>query len=78
MFENKATSVGIFYTRYIMSWIRVGGTIPKRGPLEPFETWLRSLGHLTEEEIRDIKNLATEGKMELESNAKKFLKEYEE
>ena len=72
MFENKKTHFGIYYTRYIMSWVRAGGTIPMRGPITDFVNWLRS-EELTDEEIQEIKFLATNGKMELEYKAEKFL-----
>lgn len=72
-FENKKTHFGIHYTRYIISWIRIGGELRDRGPIEPFLDWLRSL-ELTEDEIDDIRFLATNGKMELEHDAYHFIK----
>lgn len=69
MFENlKTEKQGIRYSRYIASWINVGG--------QSFDTefmdWLKSEG-CTQREIIDIRELATCGKLELESSAKKFI-----
>lgn len=64
---------GINYaTRFIASWIRVGGTLNKPGDLTNFEKWLKSL-ELSKDDIQYIKFLATNGKLELEEDAKKFL-----
>lgn len=69
MFENKLSETHeIHYSRYIASWINEGGhTFGKF-----FIEWLKSIG-LTETEIRDIRNLATDGKLELEASAKKYV-----
>lgn len=69
MFENQKTSVGIHYSRYIASWYNKGGE-PYR---DQFKRWLKSLGHLTEDEISDITEMAFNGKMELETSVKAFL-----
>ena len=71
MFENKLTSNGIYYSRYIASWRRMGGRI-YRGGL--FEQWLKKEG-LTDEEVSDVLLLAENGKLELEYSAKLFLRE---
>ena len=55
MFENKPTHNRIFYSQYIASWKSIGGKI-YRGGL--FERWLREKEQLTDEEIRDILNIA--------------------
>ena len=69
MFENKLYN-GIHATRYIASWYNSGG-----GPwLGDFEDWLMSLG-LTAAEAREIWNMASCGKLELETSAKKFIDE---
>ena len=63
----------IFYSQFIASWNNVNG-----GPMEywgDFREWLNSLGCLSEEEIKDICQMATAGKLELEENARRFLKE---
>lgn len=69
MFENKQWN-GVHYSRYIASWVRVGGNI-KDGGL--FRKWLKSIG-VPEEVTWDIYNLASNGKLELQTSAAKFLK----
>jgi len=80
MFENKLTkNGGIHYSRYIVSWA-------KAAPIDEnlrhstevfygkeFRDWLRSEG-CTEDEVRDIFEMATNGKLELEESARRFLK----
>lgn len=74
MFENYLTqNEEIYLTRYIASWRREGGKIYPGGL---FEQWLREEHHLTDKEISDVFMLATNGKLELESSAKKFLEEH--
>lgn len=74
MFENKLIS-GIHATRYIASWMKVGGHFGRRdGGRFDFRDWLESLG-LTEDEVRYIYNLADNGKLELQSSAKAFMDE---
>ena len=75
MFENKLTHNGIHYSRYIASWKREGGKIFGKGL---FERWLKETQELTDEEIREIMLLATNGKFELESSAREFMKENDE
>lgn len=73
MLENKKHN-GVHYSRYIASWKNSGGEYFG----EEFEEWLRSEG-FDEEEIRDVKEMATCGKLELEMAAKEFInKEKEE
>ena len=73
MFENKLTHNGIHYTRYIMSWIRSGGDL-NLCKSSNFAKWLKESQQLTDEEIRDICEIATNGKMELEDSVKLWLK----
>ena len=73
MFENKPIN-GIHATRYIMSWVREGGSLKAHGEgYVDFREWLRSLG-LSDEDIKYIVLLAMEGKLELEVSARKFMK----
>ena len=75
MFENKKDKVmDIHYTRIIMSYIRMGGVLSKRSGRSVFNQWLVTLG-LDDEDITNILEIATNGKMELESKAYKFLQE---
>lgn len=73
MFENKLIR-NIHVSRYIASWVKVGGSVDSLG----FELWLERLlidgEHLTEDEIMYIRNFARNGKLELETNAKLFLR----
>lgn len=73
MFENKLIK-GIHATRFIMSWVREGGKLGHLGGgYSEFNEWLKSLG-LSDEEIKDIMEIAQNGKLELEISAKKFTK----
>ena len=75
MFENKIFE-GIYYSRFIASYNNVGGNVCDR---VKFTQWLTSLSingkHMTEEQAYEIYYLASNGKLELESNARKFLKD---
>ena len=74
MFENKTVN-GVYYSRYIMSWIRMGGKLDVRGGgRNDFEEWLRSLA-INETDIKNIIRMATNGKMELETSAGRFIKQ---
>ena len=69
MLENKKTEVcGIHYSRFIASWKNVGGQYYGI----QFGEWLKELG-CTEQEIRDIREMATCGKYELELTAESFV-----
>lgn len=70
MFENKKTEVQeVHYSRYIASWKNAGGNYFG----EQFEKWLKSNG-CTEKEISEIREMATCGKMELETTAEFYVK----
>ncbi len=72
-FENKFIK-DIHATRYIASWSNVGGTFDRKpGGRFDFRVWLESLG-LEEDEVRFIFNLATNGKLELQEDARKCLR----
>ena len=88
MFENNLVK-NIHKSRYVASWINMGGTFGrhtqniKDGPFVKsgryaFVKWLGTLvidgEHLTEDEIQDIYTYATNGKLELEGSAARFLK----
>ena len=56
-----------------MSWVRVGGQLGLHGEgVDEFRKWLISI-NLKDEDIDAIIFLATNGKLELESSARKFL-----
>ena len=73
MFENKLVE-GIYYSRFVASWFNANGGKLRR---TAFRTWLNQLvingRHLTEDEVREIYDFATNGKLELESNAIQFM-----
>lgn len=75
-YENvKTKRDGVYYTRYIASWINEGG-YDKYGFEDPFASWLYSEG-LTDFEIADVIFLAKNGRFELERSVRKFLDEYQ-
>ena len=67
MLENKKHN-GIHYSRYIASWRNMGGQYFDKEFIE----WLISEG-FTDDEARDVREMAMCGKMELETNAKMFI-----
>ena len=72
-FENKIINGCDYATRFIMSWVRSGGTFGKHGKgYDDFRKWLESL-ELKTEDVEDIMFLAQNGKLELEVSAKKFI-----
>lgn len=74
MFTNKIVGNCTYATRYIMSWVRMGGQLGYYGEgVDDFKKWLATCG-LSYEEIMYVTNLATNGKLELEFSAKRFLK----
>lgn len=73
MFENKKF-YDIHATRYIVSWRKAGGDV-YMGTDSNFDKWLKSLG-LTDDERYHIIELATCGKMELENDARTFIKQH--
>ena len=72
-FENKISSIGVHYSRIIASWRKEGGNVyPSHRWNTKFTEWAHSIG-CTDEEIIDMTDLATNGKMELEASAREFL-----
>jgi hypothetical protein len=73
MFENKLIN-GIHASRYIASWQRAGGAPLYYGEdIDDFRVWLSSLG-LSSEDVEFIVRLATNGKLELEKDAEKYIR----
>lgn len=72
MFENRIIE-GVHISRYVTSWVKEGGKLNYT-----FKEWLRTLTingrKLTNDEIRDIYNFGTNGKLELEEHAKQYLR----
>ena len=75
-FVNRIASNKVHYSRIIASWTSEACSFGMKRFIydDQFRRWLKTLG-LTEEEQHDIYYLATNGKMELESNARRFLRE---
>lgn len=74
-FENKtAPGTDIHYSRFIASWLK--GTKAKID-WEDFYNWLIMLG-VDQHTAYEIFNLATNGKLELETSAMLFLKKKEQ
>lgn len=77
MFENKLIR-NIHCSRYVASYVNAGGDMNRVGSWR-FKRWLKSLvidgEHLTDDEVRYIYNYGTNGKLELEENASRFLDE---
>ena len=71
MFENRIIE-GIHISRFVASWVKEGGKLNFT-----FKEWLGTLTinerKLTNDEIREIYDFATNGKLELEILASKFL-----
>lgn len=80
MFNNN-TKCSIHATRFIMSWVRMGGTLKYGKDYQNFEDWLKTLivdgKPLPDEDVDHIIALAKCGKLELEVSAKAFLKTLE-
>lgn len=71
-FENTIIH-GIHISRYIASWyIAGGGQLKGRRNVTMFKNWLRHLG-LDEDEVMAVFMFATNGKLELQDNAKEFI-----
>lgn len=74
MFENRVIR-GIHKSRYLASWLKANNGCAFK-PWK-FMEWLSTLEidgeKLTGEEIREIVNFSTDGKLELEDHARNFL-----
>lgn len=72
-FKNVVIN-GVHSSRFIASWLRAGGKLNTGKDVSDFKKWLKSLG-LSDEDVRQVWYLATNGKLELQENAKKFIGE---
>lgn len=73
MFENKAINGYVYATRFIASWIKVGGQLRTGKDIKDFKDWLKSIGEISDDDIDRIVFLATNGRLELENHARRFL-----
>ncbi len=72
-FENKYIEKhDAHYSRYIASYVKICSKLNRQFKYWEFKAWLTQLG-LTEHEISDILWIADCGKLELETNARRFL-----
>ena len=71
MLENGKLN-GIHYSRYVASWRNVGGYLDYPDDEPGFSEWLKTFG-ATDEQVRDICEMAMCGKMELEMDARKYM-----
>lgn len=74
MFENGNFN-GIFYSRFIASWVRKGGMLKTGHDISMFRSWLTEIG-CDDETVDKITFLASNGKLELENSAEKFIAEH--
>ena len=74
MFENENFN-GIYYSRFIASWVRKGGMLKTGHDISMFRSWLTEIG-CDDETVDKITFLASNGKLELENSAERFLKEH--
>ena len=78
MFNNNL-NCGIHATRFIASWLRVGGNLRYGNDYDDFREWLETLkvdgNPIPEQDIEHIVELARCGKMEFESSARLFVKQ---
>lgn len=74
MYKNNLVN-DVHETRYIVSWLRAGGSLYYLEDLYDFRAWLESMD-IAESDIDHIVYLATNGRLELEKSAEKFLKEH--
>lgn len=72
-FKNELAWGTVHYTRFIASWVGIGGDM--KHPRKPggFRDWLRTLPDLSEEDIDNIMFIAENGKLELEDRARRFI-----
>ena len=74
MFENGNFN-GIYYSRFIASWVRKGGNLRTGKDITLFRAWLTEIG-CDDETVDKITFLASNGKLELENSAEKFIAEH--
>ena len=72
-FENRKIDGYTYETRFIASWLNVGGKLSSCEDRGKFHDWLLALG-LSSDEVHHIEFLTRNGKLELEVHAKAFLK----
>lgn len=75
-FENVPIR-DIYTSRFAASWFKAGGSFKTHADRHKFRLWLKQLkingSYLDDDEIHYIFCMMTNGKLELEENAKAFL-----
>ena len=70
---------GIYASQYAASWFNAGGSFKNGNDRHKFRSWLKQLkingSYLDPDEIQYIYSMTTNGKLELESNAKVFMQQ---
>ena len=74
MFENGNFN-GIYYSRFIASWVRKGGMLKTGHDISMFRKWLTEIG-CDDETVDKITFLASNGKLELENSDERFIAEH--
>jgi hypothetical protein len=73
-FENVLIN-GIHVSRYIASWTKASRHAGRPVYFDDlFMQWLKEEAGLSDDEVRTIHNFAINGKLELETNAERFIK----
>ena len=54
MFENKLINGYVYATRFIASWLKVGGNLKSGKDIATFRRWLESIGELSKEDIMNL------------------------
>ena len=78
-FQNSIIK-GIHKSRYVASWVKQGGSLTRKESYK-FQEWLETIRfdgsvRLSQDEIQEIYNYATNGKLELEILAAAYLNQH--
>jgi hypothetical protein len=75
--ENKLENESVMYaSRFIVSWVKMGGPITSYGSNRLFDEWIDSFDWLSDNDKEKIKFLADNDKIELKASAGLFLMEH--
>lgn len=72
MFTNHAINGYVYETRFIASWLNVGGQLKTGRDMANFHNWLLKVG-VSESDAKHIEFLATNGRLELEVSARDYI-----
>ena len=71
-FENKAVGA-MFYSRFLASYLHVLTSQKKVFYPQEFKEWLEWTGELTNEQVREMYEMATNGRLEAQISVERFL-----